>query len=330
MHFVLPIPAEAPIGLIAPRVIVAGYAAHTQSGQIRGDLFLRPLRMVGHSNAEAQGHGGELAVRVVQAAVRADEPVLDLRLGWWTARPLSHNFSVSLRLLDAQGRWLRQLDTQPGYGFLPSSGWPVEQWVDDWLALALPDVDPAAGPYPLVVQLYDVSAPETAVLTNRLGALTYAQTGWEFAPVAPAFALPDGVKGKVAVFGDDIALVGYQASQQDGVLTLTLYWQALRDGQTDYTRFVHFVDLATNQPPLAQSDSFPVYNSYPTGQWQAGEVVTDVVALDVGQAPPGEYGLLVGFYVKGEDGVVRRVTAVDENGAPLPNDAVVLPEAISR
>jgi len=50
-----------------------------------------------------------------------------------------------------------------------------------------------------------------------------------------------------------------------------------------------------------------------------------VVALPVGQTPPGEYDLLVGFYGAGESGAVERVTAVDKNGAPFPNDAVPLP-----
>ncbi|MGB5060376.1 MAG: hypothetical protein WBO48_16880, partial [Candidatus Promineifilaceae bacterium] len=292
MRFVLSIPADAPAGLFVPRLIVAGYPAETAAGLTRGDLFLRPLRVEERVNAEEQRRGGALDVRAVGGAVRADAPVLDVRLAWWTARPLSQNYAVSLRLTDAQGQWLRQLDTQPGFGFLPSSGWPAEQWTADWLALGLPDLDPAAGPYPLVAQVYDVSAPETAV------------------------------------FGDAIALVDYTVEKQGDRLTVTLIWQALGDGQTDYTRFVHLVNPAGGQPPLAQADGFPVFNTYPTSQWQTGEVVTDVVTLPVGQTPPGDYDLLVGFYGAGEGGVVERVTAVAKNGAPFPNDAVPLPTEV--
>ena len=71
-----------------------------------------------------------------------------------------------------------------------------------------------------------------------------------------------------------------------------------------------------------------MFNTYPTSQWQTGEVVTDVVVLPVGQTPPGDYDLLVGFYGAGEGGVVERVTAVAKNGAPFPNDAVPLPTEV--
>ncbi len=325
MRFVLSIPADAPAGLFAPRVIVAGYPAETATGLTRGDLFLRPLRVEEYVSAEAGRGGGALDVRAVGGAVRADAPVLDVRLAWWTARPLSPNYAISLRLTDAQGQWLRQLDTQPGFGFLPSSGWPAEQWTADWLALGLPELDPAAGPFPLVAQVYDVSALETAVLTRRLGVLS----GLEFTPNEPVFELPEGVVGEAtAVFGDAIALVDYTVEKQDDTLTVTLIWQALRDGQTDYTRFVHLVNPVGDLPPLAQNDGFPVFNTYPTSQWQTGEVVTDVVTLPVGQTPPGDYDLLVGFYGAGEGGVVERVTAVAKNGAPFPNDAVPLPTEV--
>ncbi|MCZ7673210.1 MAG: hypothetical protein M5U34_41900 [Chloroflexi bacterium] len=92
-----------------------------------------------------------------------------MHLAWFTARPLTQNYNVSLRLTDAQGQWLRQMDVQPGFGFLPSSGWQPGEWTPDWLALSLPTLSPTAGPYPLMVQLYEVAAPETAVLTRRLG-----------------------------------------------------------------------------------------------------------------------------------------------------------------
>ncbi|MBK8931861.1 MAG: hypothetical protein IPM76_05980 [Chloroflexi bacterium] len=329
MRFVLSIPADAPAGLFVPRLIVAGYPAETAAGLTRGDLFLRPLRVEERVNPEEQRRGGALDVRAVGGAVRADAPVLDVRLAWWTARPLSQNYAVSLRLTDAQGQWLRQLDTQPGFGFLPSSGWPAEQWTADWLALGLPELDPAAGPYPLVAQVYDVSAPETAVLTRRLGVLIGGDGGLVFTPNEPVFELPEGVVGEAtAVFGDAIALVDYTVEKQGDRLTVTLIWQALGDGQTDYTRFVHLVNPAGGQPPLAQADGFPVFNTYPTSQWQTGEVVKDVVVLPVGQTPPGDYDLLVGFYGAGEGGVVERVTAVAKNGAPFPNDAVPLPTEV--
>jgi hypothetical protein len=147
MQFTLVVPQNAPSNLYVPRLTVAGQAAQTATDLARGDLFLRPVRVLPGVGEQGSRGVGEMDVRVVAAVARATEPVLDLSVAWWTARPLSHNYNISLRLTDGQGEWLRQLDTQPGFGFLPSSGWPVGEWVDDWLALALPDLAPGAGPF---------------------------------------------------------------------------------------------------------------------------------------------------------------------------------------
>jgi hypothetical protein len=278
---------------------------------------------------EQGGRGaGEMGARALAGAVRADGSAIDLALAWWTERPLSHNYNLSLRLTDAEGRWLRQLDTQPGFGFLPSSGWPAGQWVADWLSIALPDLDPMAGPYPLLVQLYDVGAPETAVLTRRLGQLVGEEAGLVFQPHAPSFALPEGVSGggETAVFGETIALAAYALEQEADHLTLTLHWRALADGAADFVRFVHLVDPAVGGPPLAQADSYPVANTYPTSQWTAGEIVTDVVRLDLTAVPPGQYALALGFYRLLGDGGAERITAVGPDATPLPDNLLFVAE----
>jgi hypothetical protein len=175
------------------------------------------------------------------------------------------------------------------------------------------------------MQVYDVSAPETAVLTRRLGQLTVGEDGVAFVANEPVFELPSDVveRGETAVFDNAIALAGYTLSQADEQLTLTLYWRALQNGQTNYTRFVHLGEAAGG-PPLAQSDSYPVFNSYPTGQWTAGEIVADVVRLDLRDVAPGNYSLAVGFYERLADGSIERVTAVDGNGRPLPDGRFIL------
>ena len=74
------------------------------------------------------------------------------------------------------------------------------------------------------------------------------------------------------------------------------------------------------QLPLAQNDSYPVYNNYPTSQWTAGEIVADEVVLNLADVAAGEYPLVVGFY----DGELVRLTAVAEDGSLLPNKVVTI------
>ena len=321
--FTLTLADDVPPGLYVPRLVVDGRQPLTPSGLSRGDLFLRPVQILAKDGVSIVAHGN-LDATVITSDFREADSTLDLHMAWFTEQPLTPNYNVSLRLMDAQGQWLRQLDTQPGFGFLPSSGWVTGDWTPDWLALRLPDLDPAADPYPLLVQLYAVAAPEVPVLTRRLGTVQAENTAWSFQVNEPNFELPIGIglgkKAETAVFDDEIQLLAYEVAQDADSATLTLYWQALANGQTDYTRFVQLLGAEPGQPPLAQNDSYPVFNSYPTGQWLAGEVVADTVTLDLIGLPVGEYDVVTGFYERLADGGLERLTAVDGVGNPLPDD----------
>jgi hypothetical protein len=247
---------------------------------------------------------------------------LDLQLAWFTPQPLSHNYNVSLRLVDINGAQLIQFDTQPGYGFLPSSSWPPGQWVNDWLALPLPEGVSSANTA-VVLRLYDVASGEV-VLTRRLGEL---DAQGSFRPNEPAFVLPSGIEPAAAVFGDIIQLHGYQLAKTADNIHLTLYWQALSDGQSDYTRFVHLVDPDLAGPPLSQDDGLPRHNSYPTSQWTADEIISDTVNLSLPDVPPGIYQIVVGFYQSTDN--LPRLTAVADDGTPFPNNAAPLSSTIS-
>lgn len=332
----LAIPDNAPAGLIVPRLTMEHGRPLMPSGQPRGELFLRPLRITSAATEVDQVGEAGLDVRPVQVQARHDD-TLDVQLAWRTGQPLSHNYKTSLRLIDVDGRQLAQFDSQPGYGFQPSSTWPVAQWVNDWLALPLPPARSGEPPYALVVRLYQAETG-TAVLTRHLGELAPSNGRLAFRESEPTFTLPETLTAYTAVFERDdttpiIRLHGYTiANQQTGQparrrLTLTLYWRALEDMPVGYTRFVHLVDPASGQP-VAQDDAMPRHNSYPTGQWLPGEVVADPLTLDLSDVPEGEYQIVVGFYLNLGDNFPR-LTAVDANGEPFPEDRVSLPVTVT-
>jgi hypothetical protein len=75
------------------------------------------------------------------------------------------------------------------------------------------------------------------------------------------------------------------AWESTGQLHLTVYWEALRQVESDYSVAVH---LVAQDPPqgshdiLDQADAtHPVGNWYPTSRWSAGEIVRDDYVLDV-------------------------------------------------
>ena len=92
-----------------------------------------------------------------------------------------------------------------------------------------------------------------------------------------------------------VALQGYDVDVADNQVNLTLYWASL--GQTDinYTRFAHVRD-ETGQT-IAQSDGLPGQGQYPTGLWDAGDIIADEVVIPL---PAGlnsaTYTFVVGLY----------------------------------
>lgn len=321
--FELTLPENVPSGLFVPRLMLADGRPLTPSGHSRNALFLQPIRVLPTTNGMTEAE--QLTVRGVDVQQTSGGQLV-VQLAWFTPQPLSQNYSVALRLTDAQGRFVRVVDGQPGYGFLPSSSWPTGQWVNDWLTIPLPPPEEQhERPFVLVAQLYDVTEPNTAVLTRRLGEVVEAESGLAFQPTEPLFNLPERIVRETAVFGDEIQLQGYQFSQSAEALDLTLVWQALENGQTDYTRFVHLIEAGSDGEPLVQSDSPPRYGSYPTSQWIAGEVVTDSLSLPLADVPPGSYQLVVGFYSQPTPGQFDQLLVQNGAGEMVVDGRFILP-----
>jgi hypothetical protein len=306
-HFALP--DSTPTGLFVPRLQTTGRPL-MPSGETRGDLFLRPFRLTNPNTTTLSGLEAKAVTGLVQ------NNALTLTIAWGTNQPLSHNLQYSLRLLTADGTVLTASDHQPGYGFLPTSSWSANQWLYDQLAIALPDDGLARAPFSVLVELYEVGGKTR--LVRRLGTV---QSDGVFVPQSPNFALPEDVAGETAVFGEQIALLGYTLSQQNDEITVTLVWQALASMPVNYTRFVHLL-AAADQPPVAQNDSYPSGNSYPTSQWQPGEVVVETVTLPLVNVPPGQYQLAIGFYQNLGNTFPRLPS---DNG-----DQFILPDTVTR
>lgn len=313
--FRLPIPADTPPGLYIPRL--SGETAVMASGRTRGDLFLRPIRITSPQPAAGT------TLTVLPGDVQITAPgVLSVPVRWFTPVPLAENSNFSLRLLSPNGDPIAQTDSQPGYGFLPTSGWSPGQWLNDRLQLTLPPLE-SGQTTPLLLELYRVSSGEI-LLARRLGTLTDGT----FTPNTPVYDLPEGLTAVQANFAGLIALRGYHLANDATGIHLTLAWQALQPIERNVTRFVHGVALGADerplpQPPLAQNDGWSQANSYPTSQWQVGEIVTEQINL-----PPlsGSWGLAIGFY-ESVDGQLVRLTAVQGNGssaAPLPDNVLLI------
>lgn len=202
---------------------------------------------------------------------------------------------------------------QPAAPSRPADGRPPQSVTRPPFATAVTvDTDLPNGRYRLVAE----TGAETAVC----GWLAPVSNGCVLGEVEISGApLPPGATN----FADQIALLALDLPQTQlqpgGQLPLTLTWQSLAPMDENYTVFIQV--LNAQDQIVGQIDTWPQQGTYPTGQWQPGEVVIDrhVVQLQ-GELPPGAYRLHVGWYLLG---TLQRLPVLDEAGQPIDDKVVV-------
>jgi hypothetical protein len=225
---------------------------------------------------------------------------LRLTLRWEALDRLVEDYSISVKLLDADGTVLAQQDSGPQGGQHPTSRWRPGERIADPHELKIPSGTPL-GWYQLQVIFYRP--------TDLSRLLTLDE---EAMPVEETLSVGVKVKpplepGQLSIqhplqvnLGDQVTLLGYDVSpeavQPGQSLDLTLYWQTRREMTKDYTVFTHLV--AADGRIVAQQDNQPVEGRYPTSIWDTGEIVVDQYHLSIApDAPGGEYHLEVGMYL---------------------------------
>jgi hypothetical protein len=101
----------------------------------------------------------------------------------------------------------------------------------------------------------------------------------------------------IATLGQDLALLCYRAPavlQAGQPFTLTLYWQARRVPERDYSAFLRLRDPAGAL--VRERPAEPVGGGYPTAAWDAGEIVADVRTLPTEGLPTGAYRFEIGLF----------------------------------
>ncbi len=142
----LPLPADLSRGLylVALRLYQGDIerTPRTPQGQGMGTLYIGTVR-VPHgppipAGATVLATFPDLALHALEAT-QPDPETLRLKLSWSTPQGTPRNWSLSFRLLDADGRLLAQADHQPGYGYLPTTLWLPGEQVTDLTTLPLPE-----------------------------------------------------------------------------------------------------------------------------------------------------------------------------------------------
>jgi hypothetical protein len=97
------------------------------------------------------------------------EQEITLDLLWETLRPLTLDYTVSIRLLGSNGRLWAQVDSPPRAGAYPTHLWDVGERVIDSHRLTLPDAIPC-GSYTLDLGVYEWTSQFRLPVTDEKGA----------------------------------------------------------------------------------------------------------------------------------------------------------------
>ncbi len=126
-------------------------------------------------------------------------------------------------------------------------------------------------------------------------------------------------------FDDKIHLLAFHLPEggacASGSLPLRLYWAVGQTPAVDYKVFLHLAHL-DDSAVVAQVDTAPFGGFNPMTRWEAGELVTDEIAVPVDGAPPGRYMLLAGLY---HPETVQNLRVI-QAPAVLPGDRLKLAE----
>jgi hypothetical protein len=131
-----------------------------------------------------------------------------------------------------------------------------------------------------------------------------------------------------ARFGDArssaaIELRAADMSRRGNWLNLWLHWHALAAPGVDTKYFVHLLDAQGNV--VAQNDGVHVKYTRPSSQWQAGEMISDLIEMPLWNLPPGEYRIAVGLTNPDTD---ERLPAFDAAGDALPDKRYIFSQTI--
>jgi hypothetical protein len=334
---------QSKVRLMPPYPLSTGlYYIRIRVGSI--DQYLKPIEVRNERTTVDSHPFGKLTPAIGLSAVQAqylDQDHLDVLLSWSVSGSIDANYGIALRLNDATGKLWQSIDTQPGYGYRPTSAWsyqPCEGFredcqsfnptfarlINDAYTFALPQDLPRDGLYSLDAILYRIASKEevgrTTIENISLGS-TYT---WRSIEPPPRDLVEKPVPIRVdAIFGDQIELLGYDLARTDTTLIFTPTWKAVMPIDANYKVFVHVFDPLTEKV-VAQSDAMPHHNTYATSRWVVGEVVSDTIEIPLSDIPPGSYRIAVGVYLPPND----RLPIGGDRNVDAVNRRVILDEVI--
>jgi len=282
----LSIPLTTPRGVYLLSVRVYGAEEEvlpvTARGETLGTTYLLPVQVSGEQRA-SEGtptllrFGDRIALSAVQTAQQV-AGTLQVTLTWNVLATPQQNFKTALRLKDSSGWEVARLDTQPGYGFYPTSMWRAGELVTDRYELLLDEGTPPGTGYSLDVTLYE-SASLRPIGTARIADVAITQPD-----VRPGATVQHTFGPALALSAGEVAKASIEQGEQ---LMLRVKWTVMAHPDTDYQCQIALLDRGNH---AVVSETLPVAADYPSSQWPKDALVAVRYGLRIPPVlPAGQY-----------------------------------------
>ncbi len=245
---------------------------------------------------------------------------VEVDLYWEVTDQPPGNYLQFVHLIDDLGMMVSQRDTHPGLGNFPTSQWQVGDRFVDSVRIFIPETAYAPSEATLSVGFYaPVERYRLEVLDNE-GSLIGDTFELQKIGIEPTEDLSEDLPNpQNQNFDDNIMLKGFDFSAREfeagSVMSLSLYWQALRDNLADYEVQLRLLD---EQGKIVEDrESRPQDGQSPTSGWKKGDLITDEHLLWLDDAlAEGTYYIQVAL-IDAENG--ERTNIIGEDGNWIDN-----------
>jgi hypothetical protein len=203
-------------------------------------------------------------------------------LFWRAETPIGDKYKIAIRILDTQGHLWAGEDREPLGGTWPTERWQAGKIVGDQYSIPLPSTVPA-GVYRVVVQVHGYDGRDLLAQDEDEKSLgdEPSVTQIRIEKDKTSVVASDLVKQQpmVALFADmrEMRLLGYYPMQETVRLSepihFGLYWRARSKPLGDYSVSLQLRDASGGS--VYEHSARPANNTYPTLQWDEGEVLLD-------------------------------------------------------
>jgi len=326
------------IALTAPLLAIAAFSPFVYIAPTYERAPIVASVPTGATPVGANFDGLELVAVEAQSVSLREAGFVPITLYWRATKPLDKNISVFIHALGRNYQEVGKIDSYPGAGTWPTKRLPTGTIIKDTYQIELndhfqtPTVIRAQigagiwrdGNYTTIDGVNIQGKPFGDVIVEA--GVAYPkdmQAGCNLSAQAPGRSI---IKADFEEFAVMSAIELSERVSPGDTIPVRLIWEQIGEPGGNWTVFVQLQD--DSGTTVAQADSPPLNNDYPTRLWRIPCRVEDTHELVLPTTlKPGSYYVLVGLYDASQP-TYPRASVTDLTGAPYPDNAVPLGSVI--